>query len=372
MKLTTLSLIACGTAIAIFGTVRLLASCGTQPPPPTATRLLYALDEANNWGKISVYNIDSGHSLNRIISTVSGVTDTWGLVANANTGMMYAAYKTAANPGNLIAINLHTDAVVWNKVITPDIDRLAISPDGKTIYAPTSEDQNNNFINVIDASTGNTIRTVTFSNHSHDTLFPLAGPVFQETKASDGSGRYLYRIDPTTYAVTQGSQFHDFLGPYTVNSTSTFAACNVNGIWGFQMVNLSSGAIITATIPYSQVSFSLLHGIAFSPDETEVWQNTTGSDPHAYVWDVTNPMSPVMKQQLTLSNGGSHWMNFDIAGDYAYISPNSNAGNGTEVFNAKTKAPVTTIPSTEDELEIDFDANGNITAVGDQYGIGRK
>lgn len=359
-------------AAVIAGTAHLLASCGTQPPPPSATRLLYAVNEGTSVGNINVYNIDSGHSLNRTITTVTGVTDIKGIVASAVTGKLYVSYFKGGTNGWMYAMDLHTDAILWNMAISPGVDRMAISPDGSLIYSPTSEDLNFNFINVLNASTGATIRTVVFSNHSHDTLYPLSGPIFQETKASDGSGRFLYRIDPTTYAVTQGGQFNDFLGPYAVNSTSTYAACNVNGIFGFQMVNLSTNAIVTATIPYTAPGFSLLHGIAWSPDETEVWQNTTGSDPHAYVWNMSNPMAPVIKQQLTLSNGGSHWVNFDIKGDYAYISPNKNATNGTEVFNAATKTPVTTITSTEDELEIDFASNGTITAVGDQYGIGRK
>jgi hypothetical protein len=83
-------------------------------------------------------------------------------------------------------------------------------------------------------------------------------------------------------------------------------------------------------------------------------------------------MAPVLKERLTLRSGrGSHWLTFDIKGDYGYVAPNKNSTDGTEIFNARTHTSVGVIGSSEDLLEIDF-ANGEITQVGDQYGIGRR
>jgi hypothetical protein len=87
---------------------------------------------------------------------------------------------------------------------------------------------------------------------------------------------------------------------------------------------------------------------------------------------MNNPMAPVLKQTLTLnSSRGSHWLIFDIKGDYAYVAPNKNSSDGTEIFNARTHTFVGVIGSTEDMIEIDF-AEGKIRRVGDQYGIGRR
>jgi hypothetical protein len=85
-----------------------------------------------------------------------------------------------------------------------------------------------------------------------------------------------------------------------------------------------------------------------------------------------DPMAPVLKQTLTLKSGrGSHWLTFDIKGDYGYVAPNKNSSDGTEIFNARTHASLGFIGSTEDMIEIDF-ADGKIIRVGDQYGIGRR
>ncbi len=68
---------------------------------------------------------------------------------------------------------------------------------------------------------------------------------------------------------------------------------------------------------------------------------------------------------------GSRWLTFDIKGDYGYIAPNKNSADGTEIFDARTHKSVGVIGSSEDLLEIDF-ANGKISQVGDQSGIGRR
>jgi hypothetical protein len=115
-----------------------------------------------------------------------------------------------------------------------------------------------------------------------------------------------------------------------------------------------------------------LHGIGWTPDETEVWQSSSWSDPHVYVWDMRDPMAPALKQRLALRNGrGSHWLTFSIKGDFGYVAPNKNSADGTEIFDPRTHASVGVIGSSEDLLEIDF-VNGKISQVGDQYGIGRR
>ena len=53
------------------------------------------------------------------------------------------------------------------------------------------------------------------------------------------------------------------------------------------------------------------------------------------------------------------------------MAPPKNSADGTEIFDARNHASVGVIGSSEDMLEIDF-ANGKISEVGDQYGIGRK
>lgn len=339
-----------------------------------SARNLYAVNQSSkNRGSISIYDIDAGHRLIKTIHTVPDVGDVRGVAVSAATGKLYVAYRNNAGVGMIYCVNINNETVLWNKVINPGVDRLAINPNGQLLYVPTGEEGSANYINVVDANTGYIVRRVYFSNRSHDTLYPLSGPIFQETKATDGSGHYLYLIDPSSYAVSRIGPYSGILGPYAVDGTSSYAVNNVTNHWGMQVVNLKTGQIITANIPNhpSSGDVGLLHGIGWTPDQSEVWQSSTWNDPHIYVWDTLNPMAPILKKRLALrSSRGAHWLTFDIRGDHAYVAPNKNSDEDTEIFNTRAHTSVGVIGSSEDMLEIDF-LNGKISQVGDQFGIGR-
>ena len=346
----------------------------TEEMRSNAPRSLYAVNESSDdRGSISVYDIDAGHRLLKTIQTVPGVGDVRGVAISAVTGKLYVAYRDVAGTGMVYCLDVYNDSVLWNRAITPGVDRLAINPDGKLLYVPTWEGGSADYINLVDANTGEIVREVHFSNRSHDTQYPVSGPIFQETKAEDGSGNYLYLVDPSSYAVSRIGPYPGILGPYAVDSASSYAANNVTNLWGMQVANVKTGEIITATIPnHPPGDAGLLHGIGWTPDQTEVWANSSGTDSHVYVWDMLNPMVPVLKETMTLRSGrGSHWLTFDIKGDYGYVAPVKNSADGTEIFDARTHSSVGVIGSSEDMLEIDF-ANGKISQVGDQYGIGRR
>jgi outer membrane protein assembly factor BamB len=341
---------------------------------PHSLRSLYAVNEASkDRGSISVYDIGAGHRLIKTISMVPQVGDVRGVAASGVTGKLYVAYRDVSGTGMIYCLDIYNDAILWNRTVSPGVDRLAINPDGGLLYVPTWEGGSADYINVLDAATGEVVRRIEFSQKSHDTQYPLAGPIFQETKAEDGSGKYLYLIDPGSYAVSRIGPYSAVLGPYAVDGTSHYVVSNVRNLWGMQLADLKTGRIVTADIPGEPPgNINLLHGIGWTPDQSEVWENSTGYDPHVYVWNMLNPLAPVLKGKLTLSSGrGSHWLTFDIKGDYGYIAPIKSSDDGTEIFDARTHASVSVIGSSEDMLEIDF-ADGKISQVGDQFGIGRR
>jgi hypothetical protein len=340
---------------------------------PRIGRFLYAVNQAAAIrGSISVYDIDAQHRLVKTIETVPDVNDVKGVVASAATGRLYVAYRTRSGAGMIYCLNVSDDAVLWNRAIDPDIDRLAIHPDGQLLFVPTWEGGSADFINVLDAGTGDVVRKVYFSNRSHDTQFPMSGPLFQETKAKDGSGKYLYLIDSQSYAVSRIGPYAGVLGPYAVDGMSYYVANNVTGLWGMQVAELKTGRIVTAGLTeHPPGEPGLLHGIGWTPDEREVWQSSSAGDPHIYVWSMRDPMAPVLVERISMkSSHGAHWLTFDIEGNYAYVAPNKSSGDPTEIFDAHTHKSVGLIGSSEDMIEIDF-ADGKVSRVGDQYGVGR-
>lgn len=354
------------------------SSTSTESPvlaqhEPRIGRFLYAVNQsAATRGSISVYDIDAGHHLVKTIETVRDVDDAKGAVASAVTGRLYVAYRTRSGVGMIYCLNVYDDAVLWNRAIDPGIDRLAIHPDGQLLYVPSWENISAEFINVLDASTGDVVRRVHFSNRSHDTLFPLSGPLFQETKAEDGSGKYLYMIDPKSYTVSRVGPYAGILGPYAVDGMSRYVVNNVTGLWGMQVAELKSGRIVTASLAEHPAGEpELLHGIGWTPDEREVWQSSSADDPHIYIWNMRDPMAPVLAERVSMkSRRGAHWLTFDIEGNYAYVAPNKSSDDPTEIFDAHTHNSLGLIGSSEDMIEIDF-ADDKVSRVGDQYGIGR-
>jgi len=358
----------------LAGATHMGAGQGAETTPAGRLRALYAVNQAAGArGTIAVYDIDAGHRLIRTIQTVPGVHNVKGVAASANTGKLYVAYYDRGGAGMIYCLNLGGDRILWNRRIDPGVDRLAIHPDGQLLYVPTGEDNTADHINIVDANSGDIIRQVYFSKRSHDTQFPLFGPLFQETKAEDGSGNYLYRVDPVSYAVSRTGPYAGILGPYAVDSASRYVVNDVTGLWGMQIADLNTGRIATAELPeHPSDSAGLMHGIGWTPDESEVWQSSNWQDPHVYVWNMSDPMAPGLKQSLSLRSGrGSHWLTFTIRGDYAYVAPNKNSDDETEVFDTRAHKPVGGIGSSEDMLEIDFE-DGKIIRVGDQYGIGRN
>ena len=356
-------------------------SPGLAAHEPRTGRFLYAVNQAAaTRGSISVYDIGAGHRLVKTIETVRDVADVKGVAASMATGRLYVAYRTRSGVGMIYCLNVYDDAVLyvyddavlWNRAIDPDIDRLAIHPGGQFLYVPTWEGGSTDFINVLDANTGDVVRKVHFSNRSHDTLFPVSGPLFQETKAEDGSGKYLYLIDPQSYAVSRIGPYAGILGPYAVDGMSRYVANNVTGLWGMQVAELNSGRIVTANLAeHPPGEPGLLHGIGWTPDEREVWQSSSAGDPHVYVWSMRDPMAPVLVERVSMKSGrGAHWLTFDIEGNYAYVAPNKNSDDATEIFDAHTYKSLGLIGSSEDMIEIDF-ADGKVSRVGDQYGVGR-
>jgi hypothetical protein len=340
---------------------------------PGTGRFLYAVNQAAaTRGSISVYDIGAAHRLVKTIETVRDVDDVKGVAASMATGRLYVAYRTRSGVGMIYCLNTYDDAVLWNRAIDPDIDRLAIHPDGQLLYVPTWEGSSADFLNVVDASTGDIVRKVHFSNRLHDTLFPLSGPLFQETKADDGSGKYLYLIDPQSYTVSRIGPYAGILGPYAVDGMSRYVVNNVTGLWGMQVAELKSGRIVTASLAeHPPGEPRLLHGIGWTPDEREVWQSSSADDPHIYVWSMRDPMAPVLAERVSLkSRRGAHWLTFDIEGNYAYVAPNKSSDDATEIFDAHTHKSLGLIGSSEDMIEIDF-ADGKVSRVGDQYGVGR-
>jgi hypothetical protein len=329
----------------------------------SAEEFIYA---AQDDGTLHVYNVDDHHTPVKVIRVFNCCADVRGITAAAPTHRLYVMYNRDGQ-GHLAALDLITDQIAWDRVLhQPGVDRGNLTPDGSTLYLPTWEgDPDSAYELVIDAETGVEKARITLPPRSHDTIVSLDGKrVFMETKTQTAQ---LYVADTSSNAVTSilvGYCCSGILAPFAINGTATRVVNQVYDYAGFQVADVASGSVADS-VPFA--SGQAGHGIAFSPDETEVWVND-GSAPVVHVFDMTT--SPPRERQPVAVSNVSHWLTFSIDGRYAYVAGRKGAGDPTDVIDASTYQRVNVLGPSEDLLEVDF-AAGSVAAVGNQFGIGR-
>src|SRR6476646_7740755 len=124
----------------------LLVALGASARSPAAheRHLLYVASPGTRnyteYGGVGVlvFDIDSGYRFVRRIPTwplVDGKAENVkGIAASARTGRIYVTSLT-----HVIAIDAVSGAKIWDRAYDGGADRLAISPDGRTLFVPELE-----------------------------------------------------------------------------------------------------------------------------------------------------------------------------------------------------------------------------------------
>lgn len=355
----TLALSTCGQSIGSDASTVL----AQRAPTSVASHLIYA---AQSDGTVHVYDVDQEHAEVRVIRLFGCCADVRGITAAVPTQRLYVMYNQN-NQGHVASMDLASDLVLWDRVLhTPGVDRGNITPDGSTLYLPTWEDDPSSpYELAIDAETGAEQARVALPPRSHDTIVSLDGQrVFMETKSATAS---FYIADTTSNEVTLvigGYCCSGVLAPFSINGRATRVVNQVNGYAGFELANIASGQV-TASVPFASGYGG--HGIAWTPDETQVWVNDGGM-PAVHVFDMQST-PPRELQPVTISNV-SHWLTFSIDGRFAYVAGRKGSEDITDVIDVLTHQRVAALSPSEDLLEVDFDGE-SVVAVGNQFGIGR-
>src|ERR1044072_9705973 len=106
---------------------------------------------------------------------------------------------------SLQRIDLSTEKIVWEKPFDGGCDRMAISPDGLTMYLPSLE---NTFWNVVDCKTGNIIKKIEIYKRAHNTIYSATG---NEVYMDDIGSPWLYIADTKTHTLARKA------GPFANN-----------------------------------------------------------------------------------------------------------------------------------------------------------
>lgn len=315
-----------------------------------------------------VFDIDRGHQFVRRIAT-GGVNEQGkplnvkGVGASAVTKRIYVSTTRS-----ILCLDLLTDKLLWEKSYEGGCDRLALSPDGKTIYVPSLEGDH---WHVIDALGGAVLEKIVRKSGAHNTIFGLDGThVFLAGLKSP----ILTVMNAQTHEVsTTVGPFSNVIRPFTVNGKQTLCFVNVNGLLGFEIGDLQTGKMLNRVeIPGARPGKEKRHGcpshgIGLTPDETELWL-TDAANSEMHIFDATG-MPPKQIAQVHLRDQPG-WITFGLDGRFAYPS----TGDVVEVKTRKIVAGLTDeagrAVQSEKLLEIDFDGAQPVR-VGDQFGLGR-
>src|ERR1051326_2927917 len=182
------------------------------------------------WGGVGivVFDMDHGHRFVKRIPTLETPAGkapeaVKGVCASAKTRRIYVSTTE-----RLLCLDLDTEKVLWNRTFAGGCDRMAISPDGKTIYLPSLEGP---VWHVVDGLTGEEKQSVRPDSGSHNTVYGLDG---KHAYLAGLKSPLLSVTDTATHKVVKTvGPFSNVIRPFTVNRSQTLCFVNVNERLGF-------------------------------------------------------------------------------------------------------------------------------------------
>jgi DNA-binding beta-propeller fold protein YncE len=324
-------------------------------------------------GEIVVYDIDDGNRLvERIrLPSAQGIR---GVVVDVRRRLLYVSYGGDGGGfgnGSMLKYDLMRDRVIWQKNYRSGIDSMAITRDGRKIYLPTGEDAWPSKVwDVVDARTGNVVRTIKGGSSPHNTVLGLSGRyVYLGGRdmnwlvvASTRTDRVVKRIGPLREGVR----------PFTVNGRETLSYTTATEFLGFQVGDLRTGKVLyTVPIrgftwnPKTFVGSAPSHGVSLSPDEKELWV-MDGPNSAVHIFDVSRvpARAPVQVATIRLTRpiagledpckfdcARSGWLQHTRDGRFVYVG---DSGNVISTTTRKIVADLDPLYASKKYLELDW------------------
>jgi DNA-binding beta-propeller fold protein YncE len=290
---------------------------------------------------IEVFDINNGHALIKVISLdaptgTAPVAHIRGITASAVTKTLYishyGSYKRLRPGGSLsghvLALDLETDRVLWNRAYPSSVDRGAVTPDGSRLFMPSGELAATPYFYTIDGTTGleQPEQRIAVAPYTHNTVVTQDGSRVFMTAFGGFSNRnfepFIHVADTRTGEMrAKVGPFAAHIRPITINGAANLVFACVNNLIGFQVGDVSSGKVLfTARAPVEKDAqpghkADVSHGISMTADETEVWvvdQVRSG----VHVFDVSGlPESPPVWVQYIDTHDGHEQ---DAKGKYLY------------------------------------------------------
>jgi hypothetical protein len=359
-------------AIALFVAIAFAAA----PAAQQTRRLLYvAVPGAGNEFEyrgvgILVYDIDGGHRFVKRIPTwpiEKGQQPEYvrGIAADARTRRLYVSTVK-----RLAAFDLVSDKIVWEKTYDGRCcDRIALSPDGATIFAPALGAPK---WHVVDAASGAIQSTIDVVGWPRQAIFSRDGTFVY---LSAWESPVLSVVDvKSRKIVREVGPFTNYVCPFTINGRASQVFANVDGLVGFEVADLQTGLILDRVViegyqmELAEKFECPSHGIGLTADERELWV-ADGVDNRLHIFDATT-YPPVATTTIEV-RAQPRWITFGIDGTYVYPSTGDVIARESRKIVATLEDERGAFVHSERMLEIQF-AGADPIRVGDQSPSGEK
>jgi DNA-binding beta-propeller fold protein YncE len=362
------------------GSTKVTTTPTPVPLPKANKHYEYVFPDGGMW----VYDIDNGHRLVKQIPlpTVS----VRGTVASAATGMLYISYGgNGGSHGNgaMLAYNLKTDKIVWNKKYNFGVDSQGISPDGKTIYMPDGSQSYDGNVYIINASDGAVTGTMntTPGASTHNTYVNLQGTHVYTGAVNNNN---LFEFDAKTHKVIKKiGPLQAGVRPYAINRAETLAYTVASSFLGFEVSDITTGKLLYHvpikgfTAPADNTAPS--HGVSLSPDEKEVYViDSPNSYVHVFdvaglpakppvqVADIAVPSMAGLETPCSYDCQKEGWLEHSRDGRYVYVG---DAGVAIDTKTRKIAAHIPALINGRKFLEVDWAGDIPVFANG-RHGVG--
>jgi DNA-binding beta-propeller fold protein YncE len=290
-----------------------------------------------------------------------------GVAASPVTNMIYVAAR-----GRMAAIDMATDKMVWSVTLDDKCcERPQVTPDGKTIVVGGDLQD---YWYEVDAKTGKLIGKLEApeSPNSHNLNLSADGT----TAFMSPNNKVMTISDIKSRKVIKTIRFPDNIRVFVLNKDSSKVYANNNNFMGFLIADVKTGQVIK-TVEVTSVNWRSKwnvtpkpriphgcpsHGIALTPDETEIWV-ADGIFNKIHIFSNTDDPKEIDTIDTT---SGPFWMTFGLDAKYAYVSSGDVIDVKTHKIVAQMKDEYGHTIYSEKLLDMTFD-NGHAQRVSNQF-----
>ncbi len=290
-----------------------------------------------------------------------------GVAASPVTNLIYVAAR-----GRIAAIDLGTDRMAWSTELDGKCcERPQVTPDGKTIVVGGDLQD---YWYELDAKTGRLLGKLEApdSHGSHNLNLSADG----KTAFMAPNGKVMTVSDVKTRKIIRTIRFPDNVRVFVLNKDSTKIYSNQNNFLGFVIADVATGEI-TKTVEVTSVDWRSKwnatprpriphgcpsHGIALTPDESEIWL-ADGVFNKIHIFSNTDDPKEI---DTIDTPGGTFWLTFGLDGKYAYASSGDVIDVKTHKIVGQMQDEYGHTMYSEKLLDMTFD-NGHLQRVSNQF-----